>query len=286
MGITDTLATVGNAAVENTGNIEKAIIEILDLRDREAVLRDAVRISEGGGLGGLANVAGNLNTGLVGDYLNKMQNAMDVNNDVADAYFQKLASKKKIFTVQFNPSTLRLSGHSGGPASTTNFSALNAKEVKRKAVDASISMSVELLFDSMDPKDAFMNDKIDVSPTGFLTGMADMGLTMGQKKKKTVQRQVEGFIGALRNENTRLITFNWGEICYSGVLRRVGAEYTMFNVTGEPVRAKVGLTIMCADVKEWPNSVAVWQERYKNSYLGGSESGVKASQKLGNLLNF
>ena len=286
MGITDTLATVGNAAVENTGNIEKAIIEILDLRDREAVLRDAVRISEGGGLGGLANVAGNLNTGLVGDYLNGLQNAMDVNNDVADAYFQKLASKKKIFTVQFNPSTLRLSGHSGGPASTTNFSALNAKEVKRKAVDASISMSVELLFDSMDPKDAFMNDKIDVSPTGFLTGMADMGLTMGQKKKKTVQRQVEGFIGALRNENTRLITFNWGEICYSGVLRRVGAEYTMFNVAGEPVRAKVGLTIMCADVKEWPNSVAVWQERYKNSYLGGSESGVKASQKLGNLLNF
>lgn len=283
MGITDTLATVGNAAVENTGNIEKAIIEILDLRDREAVLRDAVRISEGGGL---ANVAGNLNTGLVGDYLNKMQNAMDVNNDVADAYFQKLASKKKIFTVQFNPSTLRLSGHSGGPASTTNFSTENAKEVKRKPVDASISMSVELLFDSMDPKDAFMNDKIDVSPTGFLTGMADMGLTMGQKKKKTVQRQVEGFIGALRNENTRLISFNWGDICYSGVLRRVGAEYTMFNVTGEPVRAKVGLTIMCADVKEWPNSVAVWQERYKSSYLGGSESGVKASQKLGNLLNF
>jgi hypothetical protein len=283
MGITDTLATVGNAAVENTGNIEKAIIEILDLRDREAVLRDAVRISEGGGL---ANVAGNLNTGLVGDYLNKMQNAMDVNNDVADAYFQKLASKKKIFTVQFNPSTLRLSGHSGGPASTTNFSTENAKEVKRKPVDASISMSVELLFDSMDPKDAFMNDKIDVSPTGFLTGMADMGLTMGQKKKKTVQRQVEGFIGALRNENTRLITFNWGKLCYSGVLRRVGAEYTMFNVTGEPVRAKVGLTIMCADVKEWPNSVAVWQERYKNSYLGGSESGVKASQKLGSLLNF
>ena len=283
MGITDTLATVGNAAVENTGNIEKAIIEILDLRDREAVLRDAVRISEGGGL---ANVAGNLNIGLVGDYLNKMQNAMDVNNDVADAYFQKLASKKKIFTVQFNPSTLRLSGHSGGPASTTNFSTENAKEVKRKPVDASISMSVELLFDSMDPKDAFMNDKIDVSPTGFLTGMADMGLTMGQKKKKTVQRQVEGFIGALRNENTRLISFNWGDICYSGVLRRVGAEYTMFNVTGEPVRAKVGLTIMCADVKEWPNSVAVWQERYKNSYLGGSESGVKASQKLGSLLNF
>jgi len=116
--------------------------------------------------------------------------------------------------------------------------------------------------------------------------MADMGLTMGQKKKKTVQRQVEGFIGALRNENTRLISFNWGDICYSGVLRRVGAEYTMFNVTGEPVRAKVGLTIMCADVKEWPNSVAVWQERYKSSYLGGSESGVKASQKLGNLLNF
>ena len=129
-----------------------------------------------------------------------------------------------------------------------------------------------------------MSDKSNISPTSLAKGAANIALSATKKKKVTVQRQVEGFIGAIRNENTRLLTFHWGEMSYSGVLRNVAVEYTMFNVTGEPVRAVVGLTIMCADAKIWPNSVAVWQEQYKNSFEK-SESFVKGSQTIGNLLN-
>lgn len=292
MDVMDVLSYAGDTATQNVGNIEKAIIEIIDLRDRDTVYQDAIKIAEGGGaLGGLGGGLGGkvnagMNTGLIGNVVSALMGNNPPRDDIAEIYFQKLATKKRLFTVQFNPSTLRLSGHSGTIASTLDHIVKSNNEVNYKAVDASISLSVELLFDSMDPKDAFMSDKLDASPTGFLTGMADLGMTAGKKKKKTVQREVEGFIAALRNENTRLITFHWGEICYSGVLRRVGVEYTMFNVTGEPVRASVGLTIMCADAGEWPNSLAVWQERYKESFKDGSESFVRTSQKAGNLLNF
>ena len=227
-----------------------------------------------------------MNNSLLSDYANDVL-GVGLDDTLADVYFQKLASKKVSYTVKFNPSSLRFSGHNGGRYSTMDYMSQDDNELHYAGVDANISMSVELLFDSMDVKDAFMSDKLDFSPTGFLTGAVDAGLTAtGKNKRKTIQREVEGFIAALRNDNTRLITFNWGKMCYSGVLRRVSTEYTMFNVTGEPVRAMVGLSIMCADAKQWRNSLAVWQERDKAAFDGGNESFVKNSQKVGNLLNF
>ena len=226
-----------------------------------------------------------MNDSLLSDYVNETF-GIGLDDSLADVYFQKLASKKRSYTVKFNPNSIRFSGHSGGHRTTMDYMTENDDELKYKKVDTAISMTVDLLFDSMDTKDAFMGDKLDMSPTGFVTGAVDAGITAFTNKKKTVQREVEGFIAALRNENTRLITFNWGEMCYSGVLRRVSVEYSMFNVTGEPVRAIVGLSIMCADAKQWRNSLAVWQERYKEAFEPGNESFVKTSQKMGNLLNF
>ena len=294
MDIGSMLSSAGTSVMQNLGNIEKAIIEILDLRGREPVLKDAIKVVEGagaaGGLGdaaamGMAGDGVNLKDTFLGDYVQDLA-GLGNKQTVADAYFQKLKYKKRSYTVKFNPSSLRFSGHTGGRFSTMDYITESKDEIRYKSVETNISMSVELLFDSMDPKDAFMGDKLNFSPTGLLTSAVDLGLTMAGKKKKTIQREVEGFIAALRNENTRLITFNWGEMCYSGVLRRVSVEYTMFNVTGEPVRAMVGLSIMCADAKQWKNSLAVWQERYKTAFENGNESFVKTSQKVGNLLNF
>ena len=294
MDIGSMLSAAGAPVMQNLGNIEKAIIEILDLRGRAPVLKDAIQVVAGAGVAGALGDAAaigiegdglDLKNTFLGDYVQDLA-GVGKDHEVADAYFEKLKYKKRSYTVKFNPSSLRFSGHSGGRYSTMDYMTERNDELKYKSVETTISMSVELLFDSMDPKDAFMSDKLNFSPTGLLTGAADMGLTIAGKKKKTIQREVEGFIAALRNEDTRLITFNWGEMCYSGVLRRVSVEYTMFNVTGEPVRAMVGLSIMCADAKQWRNSLAVWQERYKTAFEGGNESFVKASQKVGNLLNF
>ena len=100
---------------------------------------------------------------------------------------------------------------------------------------------------------------------------------------------MEGFIGAIRNEYTRIITFHWGEMNYSGVLRSVRAVYTMFNITGDPVRATVDLSITCADSEIMPRSLYMWKDLYIKAYSDeardGGKSYVKASQKVGGLLN-
>lgn len=287
MGVMDTLSTMGTSALQSLGNIEKAMIEVIDLRGRDVTRLAAVNIvgaDKIGGFGSAVDVGSYINKGILNDYIGSMLGMTTGNLELDDSYLKSLTKHKKVFTVQFNPSSLRLSGHSGGYVSKLDYDAED-DEASLAPVDTTISLSVELLFDSMDPQDAFMGDKSNIAPTNLAKGAANAALSLSGKKKATVQRQVEGFIGAIRNENTRLITFHWGEMSYSGVLRNVGVEYTMFNVTGEPVRAIVSLGIMCVDASIWPNSAAAWQEQYKSAFANGSESFAKTSQKIGNLLN-
>ncbi|MBR1875560.1 MAG: hypothetical protein IJ805_00465 [Lachnospiraceae bacterium] len=276
------------------GNVEKAVIEVMDLRDRKlkdgdlkpvegpALMDDAAdSISEGtmANKGGLVDYAKDI----TGGDKNKAISALDM---------AKLESaKKKLFYVQFNPGSLSLSGHSGGLVQKIDYKK-GGGGVSYAPGDTNITLSVSLLFDSCDPADAFMTDKISASPTTLGTGVAKAVMSAKGKKKRSVQPEVEGFIAALRNRYTRFVTFHWGEFTYSGVLRSVGAQYTMFNVLGEPVRATVNLSMMCADSEVSPNSLAWWQQKYIDSFGGdkmldtsGSESFVKTSQKVGNLIN-
>ncbi|MCR4591190.1 MAG: hypothetical protein K5668_10270 [Lachnospiraceae bacterium] len=288
------LSVVKDAVVGNTGNIEKAIIEIVDVRHRaNFLLYDSLDIQGSSAesvsvrsLGSPDSQQTMMNKGLMSDAMKDMAgvSADIVSDEQVDSI---TGAQKRLFMVQFNPTTLQLSGHSGGLIQELDYSAHGKERSASYSVgNTTISLSVNLLFDSCDPQDAFMSDKMNLSPTAVGTGIAKGVMTGLGKKQVTVQKQVEGFISALRNRFTRLITFHWGEFNYSGILRNVGATYTMFNVTGEPVRASVDLSIMCADKEMYPNSLAVWQERYKKAFkLNKSRSYVKAEQKVGNLLN-
>ena len=147
-------------------------------------------------------------------------------------------------------------------------------------------MSVKLLFDRMDPGDCFLSAKTNVSFSSDVTSVVK-SVTRGfaGKSKLTVQEEVEGLIAALRSPYTRCITFNWGDMSYEGVLNRVASQYTMFDSSGEPVRAVVQLSLICADEKVSPNSLGSWQDAYDTAFGGGSKSLVNAGQKLGSLLN-
>ena len=149
-----------------------------------------------------------------------------------------------------------------------------------------VKMSVKLLFDRMDPGDCFLSAKTNVSFSSDVTSVVK-SVTRGftGKSKLTVQEEVEGLIAALRSPYTRCITFNWGNMSYQGVLNRVASQYTMFNSSGEPVRAVVQLSLICADEKVSPNSLGSWQDAYNTAFGGGSKSLVKTGQKLGSLLN-
>ena len=294
MGIMDSIA-------QNTGNIEKAVIEVIDIGNREAKEEDCVKVL---GSGGMVPDTSFVNTDMLSDVLT---NTLKMGG-ITDEYVETVGKKgRKYYQVQFNPSTLQLSGHAGGLISKIDYSAGEKgnppppehepgehppedMKPKRSATyergNTYISLTVSLLFDCCDPQDAFLDDKIALNPTSIGTGVAKGVMGAMGKKKTSIQKDVEGFIGALRNKYTRLVTFHWGDFSYSGMLQSIGANYTMFNVNGEPLRATVDISIVCADDETWPNSLAVWQKKYKSSFENGSESFVKNSKKVGNLLNF
>lgn len=273
-----------------TGNIEKASIEILEVNPTDTNLESPVPIKSGG-----AAPRGKLSSSniMVASEAAINETAIDVlqssgmTEATADLGSDKV--KNKIFYVQFNPSELDLSGYGGGRMAKNNYAekkdGVRTNELTFDSMDVRIELRVKLIFDQVDPQDAFMADKLTASWTSIIEGVTKAGLIgAGKKEPCSVQKQVEAFIGALRSPNTRQVVFSWGNMCYTGVLNKVIAHYTMFNVVGAPVRATVDLSIVCADEKD-ENSMGAWYTAYKNAFEGGSKSYVKNGQKMGNLLN-
>ena len=204
-----------------------------------------------------------------------------------------LKGSKKQFQVQFNPSDLHIEGHGGGRMATTAFNNVDENgrsgpaAIDFKPVPIHINLSVKLLFDNMNANECFLSAKTNIAPSELAKSVIKTGLSAaGINKKMTVQQEVEGLIAALRSPYTRCITFNWGDMSYTGVLNRVSAQYTMFNSSGIPVRAVVQLSLVCADETVSPNSLGRWQDEYEQAFGGGSQSLVSWTQRAGSLLNF
>lgn len=290
------MSKLGMDAVSRTGNIEKAVIEIIDMRGRKVIVEPPVEV-QGGGLTGKLSSAVSLPSLKASNTLAGISALTDTVNDIAKGSKLNVlegpasllsgieGATRKLFYVQFNPNELSLSGYGGGLASKTDFSEKGNSITFDKA-DVRITLNVRLIFDKVDPQDAFMADKANTSTTAMATGAAKAALTAKGKKDNSVQTEVEGFIAALRSKYTRRITFHWGTMTYTGILNRVSAQYTMFNVQGLPVRAFVNLSLVCADEAVSPSSMGMWQAYYQELFEAGNQSYVKAAQKAGNLLNF
>ena len=93
-----------------------------------------------------------------------------------------------------------------------------------------------------------------------------------------------GLVAALLRPETRLVTFRWADMAFTGQLIEVRADYTMFSVSGKPIRSKVALNISQqvesnADIKYWDK---VLDNTFKEN---NSVEMKKTAQELGNLLN-
>lgn len=275
---------------------EKAILEILDLRDLGTVATKTVPTSDGKtktvSLGNaMDNIANNSMLGGLGNMVGQdflvdaMENTLKTKGitDVSNVF----GGSVKTFEVQFNPSDLQIEGYGGGRIATQNYEKQNGKDVATitfQPAPVNIRLSVKLMFDSMDANECFLSAKTNIAGSELVKSAAKKALTK-LNKKLTVQQEVEGLIAALRSPYTRRITFNWGDMCYSGVLNRISSQYTMFNTAGEPVRAVVQLSLICADERISPTSLGAWQEAYNEAFGAGSKSLVNSVQKVGSLLN-
>ena len=294
------------------GYVEKAVIEVIDLRKRDEIKEQGgvtvkasqAKIGDESASYDMDTVTGAaLSKG--GSLASKSVNEMGLGGDRPENPLEKVlnlsAENKKYFTVQFNPGTLSLTGHGGGLVQKIKYNTVKRPDdnqddqngkpaVSSEGVttfekgDTYINLSVQLMFDACDPQDSFMGDKLNIAPSAAVTDVAK-GISYGLGKKKTsVQKEVEGFIGALRNRFTRNVTFYWSDFNYSGRLKSVNANYVMFNPNGEPVRATVDLVITCADDVTDPLSLNDWRTKYANAFTK-SESYVRNAQKVGNILN-
>lgn len=263
-----------NAASGAVGNIEKAVIEIVDCRKQTQTTEAAVQAKGStGGVGSSLISSPDFTKGI-----SKLKGKNTVENDIP------AGASRKLFYVQFNPSELSFSGYGGGQMAKTDFNA-GANGITYESVDVRITMEVKLIFDKVNAKDAFMADKWNMAPTSMATGVAQLGMAAAKKTDYSVQKEVEGFVAALRSMYTREINFYWGNLCYSGILHRIASQYTMFNVQGEPVHGEVQLSITCADKNITETNMGKWEEYYEEAFQSKNQSYVKGTQKLGNMLN-
>lgn len=266
-----------------TGAVEKAYLEFEDerIKANEVHITD-VQARQQVQIGSLGNMAA------VGD--KAAQTAAAVSNvaaavrtmsGVADA-----VSSKKKYEVKFNPNeiTIQAKGGEGVLVQKMNFASSGKVSAKFSEMKTDIMMNVPLLFDDMERTDAFMMEKFTDLAALTRTGVTSL-VNEGTGKTYSVRPQVEGFLGALHNEKTRKITLSWGNMAYRGILSSVDAEYTMFNMAGNPIRAVVNLQIQLVDERVRDNDMGLWADSYdkvfdKDGFSTGSFTSVG-----GNLLN-
>ncbi|MCL2035967.1 MAG: hypothetical protein FWG83_01090 [Oscillospiraceae bacterium] len=143
--------------------------------------------------------------------------------------------------VQFNPASIKFEANSVPVQAKylqDRFDASIPNSQKRKE---SIFMTVDLIFDDVSNKDAFHGDKFRISASDVLAAAGT--LTKELMGGYSVQKQTNGLIAAIMRESTRVISFVWAKMKFTGILHEVQAKYTMFSISGKPIRSVVTLSL-------------------------------------------
>ena len=207
-------------------------------------------------------------------------------NAGADALSQGLrgvGANAHVMQVQYNPSSLSIQGSVEERPRSYLQQNVDSQIPNFNICPPMVVLSVELIFDAMNPQDAFMMDKARLSAGTVISDISG-GIQTAKKGGYTVQPQTEGLVAALLRAGTRVVTFRWADMAFTGQLIEVAADYTMFSVSGKPIRSKVRMNI--AQQVESDADFLYW-DRALDKVFGDEESvALKgAAQNLGNLLN-
>lgn len=187
---------------------------------------------------------------------------------------------KRLF-LQFNPNMISINAQGGGYAQITNYGNDKGEEagLKYTIVEPRIEVTIPLVFDAVNNRDAFFEDKLNLNPTEIAKSAATFVQTAVMDQEFTVQTQVEGLMAAIRNDKTRQATFSWGDMSYSGLLNQVNANYTMFSPTGHPIRAVVSLVLLClGDSAVGQGNMGKWMDKYDAAF--GKEGVTSLGKKF------
>jgi len=123
-------------------------------------------------------------------------------------------SQYYLMPVQYNPSTLTYSSRAG---LTEEQGAGDAglKACRSRILPPETVLNVELFF------------------------------TAAEESENTdfVQQRTEGLLSLVMQARSRQVVFAWGDMNFRGELEEASAEYTMFHAKGNPMMARVSLSI-------------------------------------------
>lgn len=191
----------------------------------------------------------------------------------------------RVFEVPFNPSSLAIRARGSGFIAKLNLMQ-NAAGVDPQRQDVRVTVSFRLVIDQVFNFGAFMEDKMNMSPSQIGQNIAG-SIVRKKTKSANVQQIVEGFMSTIRNPQTQHVTFQWGSMKYEGLLNNISSQYVMFDVLGHPVRAYINVSITCVSQEMSAEKMAGnWLESYKEAFSGDTlDNRKKGAQLATNLLN-
>ncbi|MDR2132020.1 MAG: hypothetical protein LBP30_01600 [Clostridiales Family XIII bacterium] len=220
---------------------------------------------------------------------------------------ETLAEKAILLSASVNPDTATMSGIFGGgenthilqvqynPASIefmANSEPIPASRLQQNVFSdippqfnkpPSVTMSVQLVFDAVNVKDSFMADKF--SPK--VSDLVSVPAAIRNRANYTVQPQTNALLAMLMRKETQHVIFYWSGLTFNGIVVEAQAKYTMFSVSGRPVRSVVKLRISqnlvgSADEMYWNKAL---DKCFGGADMGGAFGGQSKGQNVGNLLN-
>lgn len=142
-------------------------------------------------------------------------------------------------SVQYNPATIRLYSVTGKQQNLNSSSGLNHMEVVN--FTGKSKLSFDLVFDDMDPADAFMLENLTPNAGNLYNKTKDL-VTHGLEGH-SVRKRMDALMSLLSSCHAQQVVFNWAKMSFRGTITNVNNHFVMFNTRGNPVRGTVHLEI-------------------------------------------
>lgn len=191
-----------------------------------------------------------------------------------------------VLKVQYNPSTIAIQANAMPVPVQYLQQNIDNGIPNQNFRPPSVVMTVELVFDAVNNKDAFMFEKLRVSTGDALAAGAAIIKNL-RGEGYSVQPQTNALVACLLRESTRNVIFKWSDLTFGGEVTEVSARYTMFSVSGKPIRSLVRLNITQqvngkSDTTYWDKA---FDKCFGDKYVSKESGGKSVGQNVGNLLN-
>lgn len=202
-------------------------------------------------------------------------NGLTAGNKIASQTFGSLTgtggalagSNYLALEVQYNPSSIYMDTQAGSQVQYSGGALGNGSnnQIIQSTQPASTTMSFQLIFDDMNPSDAFMLENTAPTVGNAVSGVSSLAKKAGGGGY-SVQAQMDGLIALLASDVTRQVIFFWAKMCFRGEVVSASSRYTMFNKDGNPIRGVVDLSIRQGDGPDFEYETLYWDQAFTNIF--------------------